>query len=437
MRYLFASLLLCMIGVPAAAVLYAREVLPPPQAEPTPLKIMLDAPPQDAPKERAAPDAAKDPSVQYPASASATTKQLSRAGHDITPLPREKVAELAKKLSPEAYRITQNAGTEPAFCGTLLDNKKEGTYCCVVCGLPLFASKNKFNSGTGWPSFFAPFDVAHVAAKEDNSHGMQRVEILCARCNAHLGHVFDDGPKPTGLRFCLNGAALTFTEKGTDLPAESQPVPTATAYFGGGCFWGVEHYFQQAPGVVNAISGYMQGSLENPTYKDVTDQDKLPAFRRSADFKPHVEAVKVVYDPTVISYRQLLEGFFQMIDPTTLNRQGPDFGSQYRSGLYTVDPAQEAAARAFVAELSVRNLFGAKKIVTEIETAQKFYPAEAYHQDYLEMNPTRGCALSKPWWVTKTAPAEPWPAAAPAVPAAAPTAPAAAPTAPAAATGAN
>jgi peptide methionine sulfoxide reductase msrA/msrB len=427
MRYLFASLLLCMILIPAAAVLYAREVLPasPPPAEP--LRIQLDQPPQDT----AAPAAAKDQPVPSSAAAATTapTKQLSRSGHDITPLSREKVAELAKKLSPEAYRITQNAGTEPAFCGTLLDNKKDGTYCCVVCGLPLFTSKHKFNSGTGWPSFFAPFDVAHVAAKEDTSHGMRRVEILCARCTAHLGHVFDDGPKPTGLRFCLNGAALTFHENGASMPAESQAVPTATAYFGGGCFWGVEHYFQQAPGVVAAVSGYMQGSLENPTYKDICDQDKLPAASRPADYKPHVEAVKVVYDPTVISYRQLLEGFFQMIDPTTLNRQGPDFGTQYRSGLYAVDAAQEAAARTFVAELSARNLFSGKKIVTEIELAKRFYPAEAYHQDYLEMNPTRGCALSKPWWATKTAPTEPWPAA--------PAAPVAAPAAPAAAAGAN
>lgn len=417
MRYLFASLLLCMILVPAAAVLYAREVLPPAQPPAQPLQIRIDEPARDIAQDTAAPDAAKDPTVQSAAPASGPSKQLSRSGYDITPLPRAAVAELAKKLSPEAYRITQNAGTEPAFCGTLLDNKKDGTYCCVVCGLPLFASKHKFNSGTGWPSFFAPFDMAHVAAKEDSSHGMQRVEILCARCTAHLGHVFDDGPQPTGLRFCLNGAALTFVEKGTELPAESQPVKTAVAYFGGGCFWGVEHYFQQAPGVVTATSGYMQGSQDNPTYDDICKQDEIPASQRPAGYKPHVEAVKVVYDPTVISYRQLLEGFFQMIDPTTLNRQGPDFGTQYRSGLYTVDAAQEADAKAFTAGLAAKNLFGTRKIVTEIETAKTFYPAEPYHQDYLERNPTRGCALSKPWWVTKKAPTEPWPAPAAAAPA--------------------
>lgn len=329
--------------------------------------------------------------------------KYSRSGYDITPYSREKVAELAKKLSPEAYRITQQAGTEKPFCGTLLDNKKDGTYCCVVCGLPLFSSTHKFNSGTGWPSFFQPFDIAHVAAREDNSHGMQRVEINCARCGAHLGHVFDDGPRPTGLRFCLNGEALVFHETGAPLPPESQPVKTETAYFAGGCFWGIEHYFQQAPGVISAESGYMQGSTANPTYKDVCTQDDTPASSRPASSEPwkgHAEAVKVVFDPTTITYQQLLQGFFEMHDPTQLNRQGPDYGTQYRSGLYTVNAEQEAAARKYVAELAALGSFG-RKIVTEIEPAKTFYPAETYHQDYLEKNPNRGCHIGKPWWLTK------------------------------------
>ena len=306
----------------------------------------------------------KDNAVSNP------TTQYSRSGYDVTPLSRERVAELAKKLSPEAYRITQNSGTEPAFCGTLLDNKKDGTYCCVVCGLPLFSSSHKFNSGTGWPSFFQPFDIAHVAAREDNSHGMSRVEINCARCNAHLGHVFDDGPKPTGLRFCLNGAALVFHEKGTPLPPESQPLKTETAYFAGGCFWGIEHYFQLAPGVISAESGYMQGSTADPTYKEVCTQDETPSSQRPAGYKGHAEAVKVVYDPTKITYRQLLEGFFEMHDPTQLNRQGPDYGTQYRSGIYTVNAEQEKEAKTFVAGLAAKSLFNGRKVVTEIETAK-------------------------------------------------------------------
>ena len=394
-RLLIALLLLALAALPPIALLRAeRSYAAAPQAETTPPANSADPKPADASKTDNADK--KDASAVKPA-----THTYSRSGYDTTPYPREKVAELAKKLSPEAYRITQNAGTEPAFCGTLLDNKKTGTYCCVVCGLPLFSSDHKFNSGTGWPSFFRPFDVDHVASHEDNSHGMERVEINCARCNAHLGHVFDDGPRPTGLRFCLNGASLVFHEKGEPLPAESQPVATESAYFAGGCFWGIEHYFQLAPGVISAESGYMQGSSDNPKYREVCEQDDVPASQRPAGYKPHVEAVKVVFDPKVITYRQLLEGFFEMHDPTQLNRQGPDYGSQYRSGVYTTSDAQAAAAKAFVAELATRNLFGARKVVTEIEPAKTFFAAEDYHQDYLEKNPTRGCHIGKPWWMTK------------------------------------
>ena len=313
------------------------------------------------------------------------TSPLSRSGYDIRPLSPERVAELASKLTPEQYRVTQRSGTEPAFCGNLVDNKKSGTYICVVCGLPLFSSEHKFDSGTGWPSFFRPFDRDHVAYVKDGTHGMERIEIRCTRCGSHLGHVFEDGPAPTGLRYCLNSAALDFVEKGKPLPAQSQPVATKTAYFAGGCFWGIEHRFQQCPGVIEATSGYMNGRTEDPTYEKVCEHTT-----------GHAEAVRVTYDPSKVTFAQLAQGFFLMHDPTQLNRQGPDVGDQYRSAIFTTDADQLKEATAIKAALQASPKFAGRTIVTQVEPAKTFHPAEDYHQDYVERT-GRACHAVNPW----------------------------------------
>jgi peptide-methionine (R)-S-oxide reductase len=145
----------------------------------------------------------------------------SATGYDITRLPAERITALAADFTPEERHVILHQGTERAFCGVFLDNKKHGVYTCRLCGLPLFASTAKFESGTGWPSFFQPYDPAHVVEIEDRSHGMRRVEIRCARCDAHLGHVFDDGPPPTHERHCLNSVSLSFVEDGQPITLKS------------------------------------------------------------------------------------------------------------------------------------------------------------------------------------------------------------------------
>lgn len=297
--------------------------------------------------------------------------QYSHSAFDVTPLSKARVEELAAKLTPEEARVILRKGTEPAFCGNLLDNKLDGWYICRLCELPLFASTNKFDSGTGWPSFYQPFDPAHIHYEVDTTLGMERVEIMCARCGGHLGHVFEDGPKPTGLRYCLNSASLAFLKDGDQAPAGATPIPTSTAYFAGGCFWGVEDRFQQIPGVIDAVSGYQGGHVENPTYKQVC-----------AEESGHAESVRVVFDPSRVSYRELLQWFFRFHNPTTLNRQGPDIGTQYRSAVFCVDEAQLVEARAYVEELARSEKYAGRKIVTEVLPAPDFFEAEAYHQDY-------------------------------------------------------
>ncbi len=145
---------------------------------------------------------------------------------DLTPPDAARRAALIEGLDDEQRRVLLHHGTEAPFCGAFLDNKREGVYCCRLCGLPLFRSSAKFDSGTGWPSFFRPFDEAHIRRIRDASHGMIRTEVVCARCGSHLGHVFPDGPPPTGERHCLNSVSLSFVGEGEALPDPLQRSET-------------------------------------------------------------------------------------------------------------------------------------------------------------------------------------------------------------------
>ncbi len=311
-------------------------------------------------------------------------------------------AELKKKLDPLQYQVTQQCGTEPPFRNAYWDNKKPGIYVDIVSGEPLFSSLDKYDSGSGWPSFTRPLPGTQLVEKPDNSHGMQRIEVRSKVADSHLGHVFPDGPKPTGLRYCINSAALRFipvekmAEEGygdylepfikaglyTPKPvANAAPAKAAAASkteiatLAGGCFWGMEEILRKIPGVLETTVGYTGGTTESPTYKEV-------CTGRTG----HAEAVQVVFDPERLSYEELLGCFFRMHDPTTLNRQHNDVGTQYRSAIFYHSEEQRQIAEKVKARVNASGKWK-RPIVTEITKAGKFWPAEEYHQDYLQKNP--------------------------------------------------
>lgn len=278
------------------------------------------------------------------------------------------------KLTPQEIRVIEEKGTEMPFSGKYNSFYENGTYLCKKCNTPLFRSNDKFNSGTGWPSFD---DAIDGAVKRVLDADGRRVEIVCANCNGHLGHVFEgEQMTPKNQRYCVNSISLNFK-------SIEEETKYKKAYFAGGCFWGVEYWFEKQKGVINADSGYMGGELENPTYQEVCYSDT-----------GHLETVEVIYDPQIISFEKLCKLFFEIHNPEQTNGQGPDIGSQYLSAIFYNDEKEKEIAQKLIEELENKGMKIATKLIDTRE--HKFYKAEEEHQNYYKLR------NSKPYCHTYT-----------------------------------
>lgn len=263
-----------------------------------------------------------------------------------------------RDLTPDEEAVIVHGGTERPFTGEYVEHFEDGTYHCRRCGAALYNAEAKFRANCGWPAFEA--EIEGAVEHRPDADGF-RTEIVCATCSAHLGHVFEgERYTETDTRHCVNSISLDF------VPVE---MPTETAVFAGGCFWGVESAFKSIDGVIETTVGYTGGSTENPDYSEVC-----------SGTTGHAEAVQVVFDPNAVSFEELARLFFEVHDPTSINCQGLDFGSQYRSAIYTADDLQRETVEALIEELYARGY----RIVTQVEPVGTFWSAEEYHQDYYE-----------------------------------------------------
>lgn len=278
---------------------------------------------------------------------------------------------VTNRLTDIERYVMEQKGTERPFTGEYYDFFEEGTYVCKRCGTALYRSNDKFRSGCGWPSFD---DEIKGAVRRLLDADGRRTEIQCAKCGAHLGHVFiGEGFTPKDTRHCVNSVSLKF------VPLKKKYSNMKEIYFAGGCFWGTEHYFKQLRGVVDTQVGYANGNTDNPTYREVC-----------TDKTGFAETVRVVYDPDVITLEFLTEMYFRAIDPTSVDQQGPDIGSQYRTGIYYKDDADKVEIGKVYD--SMRQKLGSRMAV-EFLPLKNFYYAEEYHQDYLDKNPAGYCHL--------------------------------------------